>query len=81
MISRADLVDLLVREDEALVLTSRQCLRLSSVAAAIVACLDEPRSRVDVEAHLELRFGPAPEGRLEDVLAELQRQGVIEMSS
>lgn len=78
MIRRKDIVDVLFRADEALVLTSVQCLRLSSVAACVVAYLDEPRSAKAMVAHVEAQYGPAPDGRLEEVLGELQGQGVIE---
>lgn len=77
MISRDDVVDVLIRDDEALVLTSRQCLRLSALAAAAIAFAEVPRSQDDLRAHLEERFGPPPEGRMEQVLADLVAQRVI----
>lgn len=81
LIGRDDVVDVLLGDDEAVVLTSRQCLRLTALSAAIVAFLVEPRPEVEVLAHLEDLFGPAPDGRLEQVLDELTHQGLIQVTS
>lgn len=80
MVRRGDVVDVLIGEDEALVLTSGQCLRLNALAAAIVESLSEPLERSDLEARLEQRFGTAPPGRLDGILDELAAQGVIEIA-
>ena len=79
--ARDDVVDFLVEDGDALVLTSRECVRLSALPAAIVEHLDEPRTEADLTAHLEERFGSAPPGRLEEILGELTRRRLIHLTS
>lgn len=77
MITRGDIVDFLVRDGESLALTPDRCLRLTDVSTAILAVLDRPRSRAEVEEHVSSLFGPPPQGRLDEVLAELVGQGLV----
>lgn len=79
IISRRALVDVLWRADESLVLTESQCLRLTAIPSAVVAFVEVPCSLTDLEGHLAARFGPAPEGRLSEVLDELAGQGVVRL--
>ena len=81
MLSRGDVVDVLFGDEDCIVLTSSTCLRLTAVPAAIVESLEEPRSEDELRQALEERFGPAPEGRLEEVLEELRSQGVVRVVS
>lgn len=77
MIERGAIVDLLVRDGESLVLTESQCLRLTEVPTAILEFLVRPRTRAELEGHVASEFGPPPEGRLDELLAELAEQGLV----
>ena len=79
--ARDDVVDRLVEKGEVLVLTSRECVRLSTLPAAILEHLAEPRTEEDLTSHLEDRFGSAPPGRLEEILGELTRRRLIHLTS
>ena len=72
-------MDILVRDGESLVLTEHQCLRLTEAPTAILAMLDEPRSRAEVEAQVSALLGPPPEGRLDELLAELVEQRLVKL--
>ena len=71
MLRRADIVDFLVVGEESLVLTQTQCLRLAAVPTALLAYLEEPRTVEQATAHLTAEFGPAPDGRLQQVIDDL----------
>jgi len=77
MITRGEIVDMLVRDGESLVLTESQCLRLTQAPTAVLELLAQPRSTADVETHLTTLFGSPPEGRLEEILAEMAEQGLV----
>lgn len=77
MIERGAIVDLLVRDGESLVLTEHQCLRLTEVPTELLAFIDEPRTLEQIKAHLDERFGPAPEGRVEEIVDDLISHGLI----
>lgn len=77
MIERGDIIDLLVLDGESLVLTGRQCLRLTEVPTELLVYIDEPRSLEQVKAHLDDQFGPAPQGRTEEIVADLTSHGLI----
>jgi len=77
MITRGEIVDLLVRDGESLVLTKSQCLRLTQAPTAVLGLLAQPRSTAEIETHLTSLFGSPPEGRLEEILAEMAEQGLV----
>ncbi len=77
MWSRDDVVDVIFREDECIVLTSTTCLRMSPVSAAVIELLEHPRTQVDLGDQLDARFGVAPDGRLDEILGQLADQGVV----
>lgn len=79
MITRGEIIDLLVRDGESLVLTPHQCLRLTEVPTAVLGLLTQPKSRAQLEAHVTSEFGPAPEGRLDELLAEMAEQGLVNL--
>ena len=74
---RGDIVDVLAEDDECLVLLQDRCLRLTAVAAAVVELLDRPRTSVDLQTHLEVKFGRAPVGRFDEIVTDLLRQGAL----
>jgi hypothetical protein len=76
-VRRADLVDVLVRDGESLVLTENRCLRLTEVATAAVQILERPKERATLETMLVARFGPAPDGALDELVTELVDVGVL----
>lgn len=80
VVRRGDVVDLLIRDGQSVVLTETRCLRLSEIATSVVTLLEEPTSVRVIEQHLEDRFGAAPEGRIRDILTELENQGLVHWS-
>ena len=43
----------------------------------MVELLDRPRTSVDLQTHLEVKFGRAPVGRFDEIVTDLLRQGVL----
>lgn len=81
MLRRGDIVDLLVRDGESLVLTSHQCLRISSTGTAAILYLDQPRSVGALERHLESVFGRPPEGGVSRLVDDLVGAQVFESTT
>jgi len=79
VITRAEIVDFLVRDGESLVLTPQQCVRLTEVPTAILELLAEPRTRAQLEKQITAAFGAPPPGRLDQVLSEMAGQGLIRL--
>lgn len=79
MIERGAIVDLLMREGECLALTEGRCFRLTEVPTAILDVLARPMTRAELESHVAAEFGPPPEGRLDELLAELAAQGLVKL--
>lgn len=83
MVARDDVVDVLVRDGESLVLTSNRCVRLTQVSTALLLLLDgsDPRPVEEIESHLEAMFGAPAEGDLADmvgaVIVELRDLGIV----
>jgi hypothetical protein len=77
ILARGPIVDLLDDGDECVVLLERQCLRLSSVAAAVIELLELPRPADEVRARVQALFGTAPRGRFESLIEDLVQQGVV----
>ena len=74
---RGEIVDVLYRGDECLVLTASRCIRLSDIGTAAFAYLDRPRTRQEFEAHLVGHFGAPPDGALDDLVSSLVGSGLI----
>ena len=77
IVSREDLVDVLRRDEECLVLTKERCFRLTAVATAVLDLLVKPLPDEELTRQLEAEFGAAPPGRLGEILAELESQGLV----
>lgn len=77
MIVRDDVVDVLATEEESVVLTSERCLRLTQLSTCVLVFVASPRTREELEEHLERNFGPAPPGALDGVLAEMEEARLI----
>lgn len=76
-LARAPLIDFMVIGDESLVMTEHQCLRLAAVPTALLVYLDQPRSVDQITVHLNEEFGPAPDGRIQEVISDLVRHHLI----
>ena len=68
MLQRRDVIDILVRDEECMVVTDKLCLRVSPIPTAIVEYLVEPRLGSDLMNHLESILGPPAPGRFEEIL-------------
>ena len=77
MFIRGEVVDMVVRGGESVVLTQERCFRLSAVATQVMRVLDDPRTLEEIEADLLATFGPAPDGALASVLDDLISQGLV----
>ena len=76
---RGDIIDMLVRDGESLVLTAGRCLRISAEGTETVLYLDRPRSMADLEAHLGKVFGSPPEGAVDRLVEDLVGADVLQI--
>lgn len=77
IVTRGDIVDILHRDDECVVLTNQTCLRLTTIPTTVLRALDEPCTLDGLVARLEAEFGPSPRGRLEEILEQLDSYGLV----
>ena len=83
--TRGNIIDLLVRDGQSVVLTDTQCVRLTEIATEVLLFVHEPRSRAELVAHILHTFGPPPDddldARLDAVITELAGLGLIRESA
>jgi hypothetical protein len=77
VLHRGEIVDVLIRDDECVILTPQRCLRLSQVATTAFQFLHRPRTRQQLVDHLEARFGAAPDDAVDDLVDALVEVGVV----
>lgn len=80
LLERGEVVDVLVRHGECLILVANRCLRLTEVATTAWEFLDRPRTTDELEEHLVARFGAPPDDAVEDLVRSLVEAGVVTRS-
>ena len=81
VLSRLPVLDEYADAARCAVMLGNDVLVLSEIPTALLRALSEgPRSLDEVEARLAADFGPAPEGALADVVAQLVDAGLLEVT-